>query len=159
MFWDSSLVSSVLDVDCPIILQTGQYYGYNTNITVWLWISERKLLVCALDITKCSWRVAGETAWAMKVSVYWELVVPGCQSGGGQTTRKPNLHVISYCFENILPLKFLMLKYSNIAHLNTGCKRKKPKFFFTSLSAILTDPDWKGVAGSDCSSDLQRQSC
>ena len=123
-------MSSVLDVNCPIILWTGRYYGYYRNTMVWLWISERKLLVCALDTMKCTWRVAGETGRERKVSAYWELVVLGCQSGGGQTPGKPNLCVISWCFEDILPLKFLMLIYSNIAHLNTEYKGRKKYILF-----------------------------
>lgn len=46
----------------------------------------------------------------------------GMLEWGGQTTRETSLHAIFYCFEDVLVLKFLMLKYGNIAHLNTGYK-------------------------------------
>jgi len=77
---------------------------------VWLWISERKLSVCAFYTTKCSWRVAGETWWEMKVSVYWELVVLGCRSGGCQTPENTNLCIIAYCFEDTLPFDISYVK-------------------------------------------------
>lgn len=71
---------------------------------VWLWISERKLLVCALGITKCSWRVAGELGWEMKVSgswLYWE-------AGVGVVKHQENqIYVLSLTVLKILPLNFL----------------------------------------------------